>query len=54
MSLDGDWIDTCLPDEVVAGTERVCFNKFSTNPTIENPLKNPTSHLVKAGFWVGF
>ena len=23
---------------------------FSTNPTFKNPLKNPTSYLVKAGF----
>ena len=23
---------------------------FSTNPTVENPLKNPTSYLVKTGF----
>ena len=26
----------------------------STNPTFENPLKNPTSHSAKAGFKVGF
>ena len=27
---------------------------FSTNPTFENPLENPTSYLVEAGFfkWV--
>ena len=24
--------------------------QFSTNLTFENPLKNPTSYLVKAGF----
>ena len=23
---------------------------FSTNPTFENPLKNPNSYLVEAGF----
>ena len=28
--------------------------QFSTNPTFENLLKNPTSDLVKAGFYVGF
>ena len=28
---------------------------FSTNPTFENPLKNPTSYSSEAGFWeVGF
>ena len=29
------------------GTDRPWF---STNPTFENPLKNPTSCLVEAGF----
>ena len=24
--------------------------QFSTNPTFGNPLKNPSSYLVKAGF----
>ena len=27
---------------------------FSTNPTFENSLKNPTPYLAKAGFKVGF
>ena len=27
---------------------------FSTNLTFENSLQNPTSYLVKAGFYVGF
>ena len=27
---------------------------FSTNPTFENLLKNPTSYLIEAAFLVGF
>ena len=26
----------------------------AANPTFENPLKNPTSYFVEAGFYVGF
>ena len=29
MSLDGDWIDTCLPDEVVAVTKVYVFTNFN-------------------------
>ena len=28
--------------------------QFSTNPTLENPLKNRTSYLLKGGFLSGF
>ena len=27
------------------------FTNFFMNPTFENPFNNPTSYLVKAGFW---
>ena len=40
---------TGLHSKVLCSTD--LMPKFSTNPTFENPLKNPTSYLVKAGFW---